>query len=69
MNLLKMNMKANFKINKNEDSVISKEKKTEMNEELTEEEFEDYMSKAGAVGSFMVFRSNTKKDELGIDSL
>lgn len=64
-----MNMKANFKINKNEDSVISKEKKTEMNEELTEEEFEDYMSKAGAVGSFMVFRSNTKKDELGIDSL
>jgi len=69
MNLLKMNMKANFKINKNEDSVISKEKKTEMNEELTEEEFEDYMSKAGAVGSFMVFRTNTKKDELGIDSL
>jgi hypothetical protein len=69
MNLLKICMKSNFKITKNEDSVISKEKKSEKNEELTEEEFEDYMSKAGAVGSFMVFRSNIKKDELGIDSL
>jgi hypothetical protein len=65
-------MKANFKINKNEDSIITEEKTSktsEQNEELTEEEFEDYMSKAGAVGSFMVFRSNTKKDELGIDNL
>jgi len=62
-------MKSNFKITKNDDNVVSKEKKSEKNEELTEEEFEDYMSKAGAVGSFMVFRSNTKKDELGIDSL
>tara|TARA_B110000438_G_C15804490_1_gene646656 strand:+ start:1482 stop:1670 length:189 start_codon:yes stop_codon:yes gene_type:complete len=62
-------MKANFKINKNEDSVTTKENTSEKNEELTEEEFEEYMSKAGAVGSFMVFRSNSKKDELGIDSL
>lgn len=69
MIFLKFCVKANFKITKNEESVISKEKKSEKNEELTEEEFEDYMSKAGAVGSFMVFRSNTKKDELGIDSL
>jgi hypothetical protein len=69
MNILKIYMKSNFKITKNDDNVVSKEKKSEKNEELTEEEFEDYMSKAGAVGSFMVFRSNTKKDELGIDSL
>ena len=69
MNILKIYMKSNFKITKNDDNVVSKEKKSEKNEELTEEEFEEYMSKAGAVGSFMVFRSNSKKDELGIDSL
>ena len=62
-------MKANFKIIKNEDGTVVEEKKSKNNDELTEEEFEEYMSKAGAVGSFMVFRSNTKKDELGIDSL
>lgn len=62
-------MKANFKIIKNENGIVVEEKKSKNNDELTEEEFEEYMSKAGAVGSFMVFRSNTKKDELGIDSL
>ncbi len=65
-------MKANFKINTHEDSIISEKMVSNVSEpdkELTEEEFEEYMSKAGAVGSFMVFRSNTKKDELGLDSL
>ena len=37
---------------------------------MSEEEFEEYMSKMGAAGSFMVFRSTKKKDdELGIDEL
>ena len=61
-------MKANFKTKKTEESNSITTESAE-HDEVTEEEFEDYMSKAGAVGSFMVFRSNTKKDELGIDSL
>ena len=63
-------MKANFKISKsapdvsNEDSSIDKPSK-----ELTKEEFEDYMSKSGASGSFMIYRSNKKNEELGMDEL
>ena len=62
-------MKANFKIKK------SKKQDTSINDsqertEITEEEFEEYMCKMGAAGSFMVFRSNRKKDdELGIEEL
>ena len=36
---------------------------------LTQEEFEEYVIKSGAKGSFMVYRSNSKEDELGIDEL
>ena len=62
-------MKANFKIKK------SKKQDTSINDsqertEITEEEFEEYMSKMGAAGAFMGFRSNEKKDdELGIEEL
>ena len=60
-------MKANFKIKKNPDSEKSIKKEQT---ELTEEEFEECVSKAGAAGTFMVFRSNTKKeDEMGVDEL
>jgi hypothetical protein len=62
-------MKANFKITDDKPSDADVPKKSTESSDLTEEEFEDYLSKAGAVGSFMVFRSNIKKDELGIDSL
>ena len=37
--------------------------------DLTKEEFEEFMIKSGAGGSFMVFRSNKKDDEMGIDKL
>jgi len=60
-------MKANFTIKKN-----AKDKKLPIknDDELTEEEFEEFVSKAGAAGTFMVFRSNKKKDdEMGIDEL
>ena len=58
-------MKANFNIKKNK-----KIKKHKTSEELTEEEFEDFVSKSGAAGTFMVFRSKSKKeDEMGIDEL
>ena len=60
-------MKANFKIKKDPDSKKSIDKE---HAELTEEEFEEFVSKAGAAGTFMVFRSNTKKeDEMGVDEL
>ena len=62
-------MKANFKIKKSEKQDTSINDSQERTE-LTEEEFEEYMSKMGAAGSFMVFRSNEKKDdELGIEEL
>ena len=62
-------MKANFKTKKTDESNTTNIETTE-NDEVTEEELEDYMSKMGAAGSFMVFRSTDKKDdELGIDEL
>ena len=62
-------MKANFKIKKTDESNQSTAVSNE-NTDVSEEEFEEYMSKLGAAGSFMVFRSTKKKDdELGIDEL
>jgi len=37
--------------------------------DLTKEEFEDFIVKSGAKGSFMIYRSQKKDDELGIDEL
>ena len=62
-------MKANFKIKKTDESNQSTAVSNE-NTDVSEEEFEEYMSIMGAAGSFMVFRSTKKKDdELGIDEL
>jgi len=36
---------------------------------FTQEEFEEFILKTGAVGSYMVFRSKKKDDELGLDEL
>lgn len=63
-------MKANFSIKKNTD--LGKklpDVESSTNKEITEEEFEDFIVKAGAAGSFMVFRSLKKEDELGLDEL
>ena len=49
-------MKANFKTKKPDESNSTTTESAE-HDEVTEEEFEDYMSKMGAAGSFMVFRS------------
>lgn len=64
-------MKANFKIKKNKDLENTTSNDSSLtNKEATEEEFEDFVIKAGAAGSFMVFRSDKQKDdELGIDEL
>ena len=64
-------MKANFKISK-QDETKTVEQPLENNErkELTDKEFEEFLVKAGAAGSFMVFRSDKNKDdELGLDEL
>ena len=37
--------------------------------DLTQEEFEEYIVKSGAKGSFMVYRSSKKDEELGLDEL
>ena len=62
-------MITNFRKNKN--STESEEKITTNNEQtdLTQEEFEEYIIKSGAKGSFMVYRSDKKDEELGLDEL
>ena len=64
-------MKANFKIKKN--SELGKNhadnKNSDPRKELTEEEFEEFIIKSGAKGSFMIFRTNKKEDELGLEEL
>lgn len=59
-------MKTNFKDDKNEITKIdsSNEKK-----DLSPEEFEKFIIDSGGKGSFMVYRSTKKDDELGIDEL
>jgi hypothetical protein len=63
-------LKANFSIKKNADlDNNSPDVQSSNDKEITEEEFEDFIIKAGAAGSFMVFRSSKKEDELGLDEL
>lgn len=58
-------MKTNFKKSSDDKNSLPEIEKRE----LTKEEFEEYISKSGAKGSFMVYRSTNKDDELGIDEL
>jgi len=61
-------MKTNFK--KNDESDIKNESNEEpVKKDLTKEEFEEFIIKSGAKGSFMVYRSDKKDEELGIDEL
>lgn len=59
-------LKSNFKIKKNSNN---KKPKPKGKTEITEEEFEEFVSKSGAAGTFMIFRSTKKDDEMGIDEL
>ena len=61
-------MKSNFQPTKKNNDENNKAKKSK-NEILTKEDLEEYLIKAGAAGSFMVFRSSKKDDEMGIDEL
>jgi len=73
-------MKGNFKL-KDESKAISNLdsnldesnklifKKSDNEKEITAEEFEQFIVKSGAAGSFMIFRSEKKESEMGIDEL
>ncbi len=64
-------MKANFKISEQDETKKIKQSIDDnIKKNLTNEEFEEFLVKAGAAGSFMVFRSDKNKDdELGLDEL
>ena len=63
-------MRTNFKKETNESSDnLTKYNNKDTAKDLTPEEFEDFILKSGAKGSFMIYRSKKKDDELGIDEL
>tara|TARA_B100001750_G_scaffold248187_1_gene277362 strand:+ start:1172 stop:1369 length:198 start_codon:yes stop_codon:yes gene_type:complete len=65
-------VKTNFKKIESQDSnkkELETADKDSQEKPLTQEEFEEYVINSGAKGSFMVYRSNSKEDELGIDEL
>ena len=64
-------MKTNFKKTDTEDYKKYDEYDEIKNDssELTQEEFEEFIVKSGAKGSFMVYRTDKKEQELGIDEL
>ena len=59
-------MKTNFRTDKKE--IIETDSLNEK-KDLSPEEFEKFIIDSGAKGSFMVYRSTKKDDELGLDSL
>jgi len=60
-------LKTNFRENKKED--ITEENDLQNQKDLSPEEFEKFIIDSGAKGSFMIYRSTKKDDELGIDNL
>ena len=68
-------MSNNVELNDN-NSLTAQFNMIDKNKELTDDEFEEYMIKQGlkywtnkSAGSFIIFRSKEKNDELGIDNL
>ncbi len=63
-------MKTNFRKSEEYSSQKHKDKEIDVNQkDLSQEEFEEFISKSGAKGSFMVYRSTKKDEELGLDEL
>ena len=60
-------MKTNFR--KTESNQESESQSNQIKKDLTPKEFEEFIIKSGAKGSFMVYRSDKKDEELGIDEL
>jgi hypothetical protein len=53
------------------DKIVGKKLDSTKNEEksILKEEWEDFIVKSGAKGSFMIYRSTKKDDELGLDEI
>ena len=65
-------IKANFKIAKTAKHDLQNATNSndhDQRKDATKSEFEDYVIKSGASGSFMIFRSDKKEDELGLEEL
>lgn len=62
-------MKANFKIKENDENSFNEVSINEKDKNITQTEFEEFIIKSGAKGSFMVYRSKNKEHELGLDEL
>jgi hypothetical protein len=64
-------MKANFNIKKDKLEQNVKNPQTDVipDKNFTKEEFEEFILKSGAKGSFMIYRSVKKDDELGLEEL
>lgn len=63
-------MKTNFR--KSSDDSLKEPNNAETNleqKDLSPEEYEKFIVASGAKGSFMIYRSTKKDDELGIDNL
>jgi hypothetical protein len=63
-------MKTNFRKSEDDSSQKHNDEEIEVNQkDLTQDEFEEFISKSGAKGSFMIYRSAKKDEELGLDEL
>jgi hypothetical protein len=62
--LFKTNFRKDLSKKSSKNESVSPEQK-----DLSKEEFEDFIVKSGVKGSFMIYRSSKKDDELGIDEL
>ncbi|BDQ31787.1 hypothetical protein NZNM25_19280 [Nitrosopumilus zosterae] len=62
-------MKTNFRKNESTPSQSEDSNEDSGKKDLTQKEFEEYIAKSGAKGSFMVYRSTKKDEELGLDEL
>ncbi len=63
-------MKTNFKkIETNNENEQDSGSVENQNRTYTQEEFQDYVVKSGAKGSFMIYRSDNEDEELGIEEI
>ena len=62
-------MKSHIKDNYKDKKPTAISEIYEQKGDMTDEEFEKFIIESGARGSFMIYRSQKKDDELGIDEL
>jgi hypothetical protein len=62
-------MKTNFRKNEDNPNNNVNSSSNVAKKDLSPKEFEKFIVDSGAKGSFMVYRSSKKDDELGIDEL